>query len=1607
MDTCLNWRSEELQKLAEQVGVQATPAFADKVGVLMEQLGLDKNTTVSEEDADKINDDIDKLNNRIISLESQLNLYEAGSEQYNVINVDLNKSKSELSELENKLNQSQLPQLQSMKTVYGSNVSIRDASDPYKKTDPSENPDIAFVFTENAQAYAATTPSMRGGDKLLSTASPETVKINVSDMAGTKTPNTAGIRSIDGKTKQQNVFGIVVKKYQQLNGINSKFVAKEGQFNDTDSDFMLFQAFNKDFFEKLQLSKKKEIIMPGSIALGRSALPLRFAEWLQKEINNRLGVNYSIAKTETAGYDGYGLKFNSEINIESQLPTPQQVKDYLEKNKPIKPVTTTIKPEVSELFESNPKLANAVYEALGLRQESGLSEKNIFTVEPIQSVDKKAKAKAKIATQYIGFAEGIIGSSTALYAQQAGKVANTGNYSSSDAIFVSVGGKRGNETVRKAQQDKTIKEAIKALEAGATLITDNAAYVESNSYNEGEKRLAANLKAKGYNYSETIVDGNVLGVWNRGINQITPQQKQEAQQLYSQYLKQGGSQEDIQGFKNFVKKQPKEFTSKHLAYAEVLLPAWSAKFFGEEFRTQDNTIDFDKLNEMLGERGLEGLGYRIPTEDKYSLLPIRIVGFLPESGGGAVMLPAEITTISGSDFDVDKLYTLLKSFRQVVNNKGETEFKVIEYLDDTNSTVEERWKIMSGTKPKVRAIRDKYNPLIEAAQKTLDRSIKIQRDKLNKLKAEKKSQEQEIDAITEDIDVTKLERELAFDMLEMPTTELNNRKDELATPEELQGLYDNIEANKTRVKEANESLTSLYQKRAELSNTKIRKEDVDERYAKKDEAFKKYLEDKHKLISEMYEEINKIFPIEDFKRLSIEEQNTRKARDNRKLEIILATMRHRDTTLAVLSPGGYDYLKNTVMKSIIDNRGNVKKASNIFSLNDVDAMTLQNLAGKALVGIAANHNKHHTLRQWSNLKLTSPVLFDGKEYSNLNGKDADTNDGSKRTITRNLAEILAAVVDNAKDPVANILNYNEHTADLISLLIASGADINTVFAFVNQPAFIEAMDLLNTRKEKRLDVALRKVAEAHNIKLPTSKKDIKARNLNLKALQENMGKSAASFQNDVIISALDYLNKSKDLGLLIRASKADTAGIGQRVEEGVYLQSQVIKASNDIKTISGTKEFLEEASRFTKMFTEYGVNEPMKILEEMFPYSKPEFVDIKSAIEASIPGELSAEERQLINRAYIQYKMNDFGFYKYVNRAAVVKYTPSLLLQVKEKYPELTESNYLIRYLQVNYTNADAGMALIEFANSLTSSEEQINKVKQSWKEMFDSSARERLINFIETKAPEKTKAVLKEVSDDYTNLIKVWNSRDLFKSEEAAKVLRDYTLNYLAESLIRYSFFTTGHEFTPTAIKQLIPVDVYMNLKDASGMTIGQYSNMLLEQASNENPITDWNFVEQFIRHRASDSRYVARVETDKSNISNHDIKTDTIAVGFDKLNVNNSLVETSTEGELIPKQMIIAIKSGKDYKLYQHDSTLSDNNRVIFKRVEALGISNRTEYSTDPIEKSLYKKNNIIPLAPPPAQAPSLVLPSNPIKDPEGIATNKEADDKMNECITETIKI
>ena len=95
-------------------------------------------------------------------------------------------------------------------------------------------------------------------------------------------------------------------------------------------------------------------------------------------------------------------------------------------------------------------------------------------------------------------------------------------------------------------------------------------------------------------------------------------------------------------------------------------------------------MDVDKMLKagIIDESFLEGIAYRIPTEDKYSMLPIRVKGFLPRNSGGNIILPMEITTITGSDFDVDKMYIMQKEFNFDEDTGG---FKTVKY--DINKDV--------------------------------------------------------------------------------------------------------------------------------------------------------------------------------------------------------------------------------------------------------------------------------------------------------------------------------------------------------------------------------------------------------------------------------------------------------------------------------------------------------------------------------------------------------------------------------------------------------------------------------------------------------------------------------------------------------------------------------------------------------------------------------------------------------------------------------------------------------------------------------------------------------------------------------------------------------
>lgn len=102
---------------------------------------------------------------------------------------------------------------------------------------------------------------------------------------------------------------------------------------------------------------------------------------------------------------------------------------------------------------------------------------------------------------------------------------------------------------------------------------------------------------------------------------------------------------------------------------EVLLGAWSKNLYKDGNRVSIDEIP-DEIKTMIG--------YRIPTEKKSSMFVFKVVGFLPDESKGTIITPDDLINQAGWDFDVDKVFSMTKSF--YINKKGE--FTTYKYNKD-------------------------------------------------------------------------------------------------------------------------------------------------------------------------------------------------------------------------------------------------------------------------------------------------------------------------------------------------------------------------------------------------------------------------------------------------------------------------------------------------------------------------------------------------------------------------------------------------------------------------------------------------------------------------------------------------------------------------------------------------------------------------------------------------------------------------------------------------------------------------------------------------------------------------------------------------------------
>lgn len=91
-----------------------------------------------------------------------------------------------------------------------------------------------------------------------------------------------------------------------------------------------------------------------------------------------------------------------------------------------------------------------------------------------------------------------------------------------------------------------------------------------------------------------------------------------------------------------------------ISYAECVMPAWASEFFDSKGFLKDLNNIPEELRQLVM--------YRIPTEGLHSMLPVKVIRFLPETMGNFILLPYEVTKQFGADFDFDKMYFIGREF---------------------------------------------------------------------------------------------------------------------------------------------------------------------------------------------------------------------------------------------------------------------------------------------------------------------------------------------------------------------------------------------------------------------------------------------------------------------------------------------------------------------------------------------------------------------------------------------------------------------------------------------------------------------------------------------------------------------------------------------------------------------------------------------------------------------------------------------------------------------------------------------------------------------------------------------------------------------------------
>jgi hypothetical protein len=517
---------------------------------------------------------------------------------------------------------------------------------------------------------------------------------------------------------------------------------------------------------------------------------------------------------------------------------------------------------------------------------------------------------------------------------------------------------------------------------------------------------------------------------------------------------------------------------------EILLPKWQVKAYNT-YDAEGNLVKEVTL-EDLQKAGLDTMiGYRIPTEGKQSIGVMKVVGLLDETQGSTIVVPDDWVLQTGADFDIDSIYGIYHAAyfdkegkpHKVEYIDGDDEISTYRrYIGYVNSLIDRETRKATSSEFTKEEFKEARKAARETVRKANEEYDKFLTNQVRDLIAETDETWAELPReIKDNLTITFKSKELKF----------GERVDAIVSKMDFyENEYKDNEAIAKFAQQYRNIQSIINEQREFYQNVKDNAEQLAIDYA--DETRRARLEETINARAEIVGAMS----LEEFSKLTVAQQNTRDARNNKIVDTFIKIMNLPVSIGENLSSSNFEDIKNA--KTIIF--GNLSEVyRNINSVIAQNWYRDANMSGARLKAISVNHDNFVSIS--NKAKTTIEGLYGGfkftysyadeteakKKLTILNkrfGKKNVKREGNTITINHNMlgwsydnlniddrlltpysSETTALILDGVKE--GGVPNVNLYTFDVYKSIVNCGANYETSIRFINQPIVTELINRQN------------------------------------------------------------------------------------------------------------------------------------------------------------------------------------------------------------------------------------------------------------------------------------------------------------------------------------------------------------------------------------------------------------------------------------------------------------------------------------------------------------------------------------------------------------------